>query len=307
MNLAEIETFLTIVKTKSITRTADILFLSQPTVSHRLSSLEDELGFPLIIRNKGHKQVDLTPKGTEFILLAERWMSLWKETMELHRTEENLFLTIGCTDSLNISVFTPLYEQLLDQSPRIDLNIESHHSSRIYNLVGDHNIDIGFVYHMLHYKSILSEKIIEEKLYLVQSDHPAITATEVHTDQLDSSRELFLSWDDNYQIWHDKWFSEGHRFHTSADTITLLARLWKSPDNWLIAPESAVIEFSRYRPIYVSKLKNPPPNRVTYKLKSRFPKVTSEKAMEYFEAALDDFLKARKIEFPIGQVFGGKE
>ena len=80
MNLAEIETFLTIVNTKSITRTADLLFLSQPTVSHRLTSLENELGFPLVIRQKGHKQVELTAKGTDFIILAERWMSLWKET-----------------------------------------------------------------------------------------------------------------------------------------------------------------------------------------------------------------------------------
>lgn len=62
MNLAEIETFLTIVNTKSITRTADLLFLSQPTVSHRLTSLENELGFPLVIRQKGHKQVELTAK-----------------------------------------------------------------------------------------------------------------------------------------------------------------------------------------------------------------------------------------------------
>ena len=76
MNLAEIETFLTIVNTKSITRTADLLFLSQPTVSHRLTSLENELGFPLVIRQKGHKQVELTAKGTDFIILAERWMSL---------------------------------------------------------------------------------------------------------------------------------------------------------------------------------------------------------------------------------------
>ena len=83
MNLAEIETFLTIVNTKSITRTADLL--SQPTVSHRLTSLENELGFPLVIRQKGHKQVELTAKGTDFIILAERWMSLWKETMELQR------------------------------------------------------------------------------------------------------------------------------------------------------------------------------------------------------------------------------
>ena len=38
MDLSEIETFLTIVNTKSITKTADILFLSQPTVSHRLKA-----------------------------------------------------------------------------------------------------------------------------------------------------------------------------------------------------------------------------------------------------------------------------
>ena len=48
MNLAEIETFLTIVNTKSITRTADLLFLSQPTVSSHICNLEKEPqpGFP---------------------------------------------------------------------------------------------------------------------------------------------------------------------------------------------------------------------------------------------------------------------
>ena len=55
MNLAEIETFLMIVKTKNITKTAENLFLSQPTVSHRLKSLEDELDVKLITRKKGYK------------------------------------------------------------------------------------------------------------------------------------------------------------------------------------------------------------------------------------------------------------
>ena len=136
MNLAEIETFLTIVNTKSITRTADLLFLSQPTVSHRLTSLENELGFPLVIRQKGHKQVELTAKGTDFIILAERWMSLWKETMELQRNQDSLLLTIGCTDSLNVAVFAPLYDRILNNQTKLDLNIESHHSSELYGLLG---------------------------------------------------------------------------------------------------------------------------------------------------------------------------
>ena len=67
MNLAEIETFLTIVNTKSITKTADLLFLSQPTVSHRLTSLENELGFSLVIRNKGHKHTEAVASLVVFI------------------------------------------------------------------------------------------------------------------------------------------------------------------------------------------------------------------------------------------------
>lgn len=242
MNLAEIETFLTIVNTKSITKTADLLFLSQPTVSHRLTSLENELGFSLVIRNKGHKQVELTPKGMDFIILAERWMSLWKETLELQHNQEQLLLNIGCTDSLNIAVFVPLYDKILMNYPHLDLSIQSHHSSELYGMLSEHNIDIGFVYHQLHYKNIISEKLFEEKLYLVQSEHPTVEKPIVHTDELDPTKELFLSWDDNFQIWHDRWLSSVSRPHISADTITLLDRLWKNADTWMIAPESVIHE-----------------------------------------------------------------
>lgn len=303
MNLAEIETFLTIVNTKSITRTADLLFLSQPTVSHRLTSLENELGFPLVIRQKGHKQVELTAKGTDFIILAERWMSLWKETMELQCNQDSLLLTIGCTDSLNVAVFAPLYDRILNEQTKLDLNIESHHSSELYGLLGEHSIDIGFVYHKLHYKNIITEKIFEEKLYLVQSDQPSIPAPSVHTDELDPSLELFLSWDDNYQIWHDRWLSSASRPHIAADTITLLDRLWKKPGNWMVAPQSVILELSHYRPIFISELKNTPPNRVCYKIKHKYPKSTSKRAVEFFENALDEFLSESTPSFPIGQVW----
>ena len=306
MNLAEIETFLTIVNTKSITKTADLLFLSQPTVSHRLNSLENELGFPLVIRNKGHKQVELTPKGMDFIILAERWMSLWKETLELQHNQEQLLLNIGCTDSLNVAVFVPLYDKILLEQPHLDLNIQSHHSTELYGMLSEHNIDIGFVYHQLHYKNIISEKLFEEKLYLVQSEHPSVEKPLVHTDELDSTKELFLSWDDNFQIWHDRWLSSVSRPHISADTITLLDRLWKNADTWMIAPESVIRELARYRKVYVSELKNPAPNRICYKIKHKYPKATSKRAVEFFEDILEQFLAIAQPAIPVGEIWGGK-
>lgn len=304
MNLFEIETFLTIVNTKSITKTAELLFLSQPTVSHRLRALEDELGFPLIIRKKGHKQVELTAKGTEFITIAERWISLWKETQALQLNQEQMLLVIGCTDSLSTAFLTPLYRQILRTDYRMDMHIRTHQSFELYNLLNNHDIDIGFVYHHLHYKNIISERLYEEKLYLVQAAQPKINKPLIHTDELDASKELFLSWDNNFQIWHDRWLAASFRPHIAVDTITLMNRLWQDPSNWIIAPESAIIELSHYRPIYVSKLKNPPPNRVCYKITHKNPKLTSERAVSLFEQLLEDFLANRNVTIPIGEVFG---
>ena len=77
MDLTDLEMFLTIVNTKSISKTADALFLSQPTISHRLKMLEKELDFPLIVRSKGLKQIELTTEGADFIPIAQRMVSLW--------------------------------------------------------------------------------------------------------------------------------------------------------------------------------------------------------------------------------------
>ena len=95
MNLSEIETFLMIVETKSITKTGEQLFLSQPTVSHRLKMLEEELNMQLVTRKKGHKFIELTAKGEEFIPIAEKWISLWKETQMLYGKGENVFNNRG--------------------------------------------------------------------------------------------------------------------------------------------------------------------------------------------------------------------
>lgn len=305
MNLAEIETFLTIVNTKSITKTADLLFLSQPTVSHRLNSLEEELGFALVIRKKGHKQIELTEKGNDFISIAERWMSLWKETQGLQHNQDRMPLTVGCTDSMNMAFMAPLYNEILNKDRMLDLNIRTHQSSELYGLLNNHDIDIGFVYHQLHYKNIISEKLFQEKLYLVQSAEPVIRKMNIHTDELDSSMELFLSWDDNFQIWHDRWLAASSRPHIAADTIGVLNRLWKDPRNWMIAPESAILEIAKRRPVFVSNLVNTPPNRVCYKIKHKYPKLTSERAVTFFEQKLDEYLECQNFSIKIGEVWGG--
>lgn len=305
MNLNDVETFLTIVSTKSITKTSEVLYLAQPTVSHRLKSLEKELGFELIIRNKGHKTIELTPKGNEFVPVAERWTSLWKETLALKQNRGSMLLSVGCTDSMNVSLMAPFYRQLLKKDAGLDLIIQTRSSPELYGMLDSHDIDIGFVYYHLHYKNILTEKIYEEKLYLVQSEKPAVKKAYVSTSELNPDKEIFLKWDDGYQLWHDRWFPNSTRSRISVDTVTLLNRIWTDPGDWFIAPESVVAELSKHRRLYVSELKNAPPDRVCYKIRHRYPNLITEKAVLFFETCLTEFLKSAHRPPETGKVFGG--
>lgn len=77
----------------------------------------------------------------------------------------------------------------------------------------------------------------------------------------------------------------------------------EKPGNWMVAPQSVILELSHYRPLFISELKNTPPNRVCYKIKHKYPKSTSKRAVEFFENALEDFLAESTPSFPIGQVW----
>ena len=80
MNYKDIEVFLELVRCRNITKAAENLYLSQSAVSNRLKSLEDEMGVQLFLRAKGHRIVELTRQGGEFIPVAERWKALYEET-----------------------------------------------------------------------------------------------------------------------------------------------------------------------------------------------------------------------------------
>lgn len=293
MNLAEIETFLMIVRTKNITKTAENLFLSQPTVSHRLKLLEEELEVKLITRKKGHKQIELTSQGEEFIPIAERWISVWQEMQQLKDKQDNLYLKIACTDTLNSAILFDLYRTILEEDEQImKLHINTHYSQEVYNRLENHDIDFGFVYHHLHFKNIVAEPILREKMYIIQAAETAIDKPKIHTDELDLNNEIYLSWDANYDIWHEQWVSKGTRPRIQVDTFELMFHLLSQENMWAIAPISVVDRIRKLRTIQISEIANSvqPPERVTYKIKHKHPNESTLKAIQVFEEKLHNYL-----------------
>lgn len=78
MELRVLEYFLTVAREQNITRAAEYLHLTQPTLSRQLSDLEKEFGKQLLIRGK--RKVTLTNEGLFFRKRAEEIISLAKRT-----------------------------------------------------------------------------------------------------------------------------------------------------------------------------------------------------------------------------------
>ena len=69
LSLKSLQCFVTLVKTKSFTRTAEELYLTQPTISKILQQLEEQLQVQLLVKpDHGRKrQIELTEIESVFI------------------------------------------------------------------------------------------------------------------------------------------------------------------------------------------------------------------------------------------------
>ena len=132
-------------------------------------------------------------------------------------------------------------------------------------------------------------------MYIVQSANTELKKPVIHTDELDKEWEIFVSWEAHYQIWHDQWVSKGERPRVQVDTFELLLHLLSNEKMWVIAPISVVDRLRDLRRVYVSEIANevPPPERITYKIKHKYPNEATLKAIQLFEDKMTPYLKEK--------------
>ncbi|MCQ4159262.1 LysR family transcriptional regulator [Roseomonas sp. GC11] len=79
IDLDQIRTFVAVAEASSLTRASELMHLSLPAVSRRLSALEEELGITLITRTT--RRVALTQTGREFLPRARRLLDELEESL----------------------------------------------------------------------------------------------------------------------------------------------------------------------------------------------------------------------------------
>lgn len=292
MNISGARAFLTVVSTKSFSKAAEMLHLTQSTVSFQIKNLETELGVMLLERRKGHRAIDMTSKGREFLPIAERFAQVWDEAHALKR-KNTASLVISSVDSLNIYAFSSFYQQLTRGPSPLRLKIFTHQTPEIFEQVENRAADIGFVLSQRRYDNIIAQPIFHESMVLVSAGKAAPGPRKrrvVDAGDLDFRSEILFDWGPEFSQWHSAWCNPNIVPDVQVDTISML-RFFLRDGYWTILPESLAILFQREGRVNYFPLKNGPPDRTCYKLTHRFPKTSQRQSVEYFERELADFLK----------------
>ncbi len=291
MKFSDIETFLSVVETKSFTKTAERLYLSQSTVSHQLKNLEEELGTTLFIRQKGQRNVELTPKGAEFVKIAQRWMCLWKDTQDFQASPTQTSLSIGCPHNLLTFTLPKLIKELKSDNS-LTLKVFSYRSEQVYDAIERREIDIGLAFDLPRQSSnVVSEVLFREKMCLIRLRAGDGRSEPVNPRKLIPRNEIFFPWFPDYQRWHDACWDPDYSHWIEINATSLVPSFMDDKKYWMIVPISVAKQLQKQMDIEIVDLTNAPPDRTCYKLTSRYPRLCNVPALETFDRVVTRFCR----------------
>lgn len=138
--------FLAIAEEQSITRAADYLHITQPTLSKQMMDLEASLGKQLLIRGK--KKVSLTEDGAYLRNRAQEILSLMEKTEASFRESEEIItgeIYIGCGELHSLYPIIQLIQEIQEEYPDIRFHFYSGNADAITERLDKGLLDLGFL------------------------------------------------------------------------------------------------------------------------------------------------------------------
>ncbi|MEH7511509.1 LysR family transcriptional regulator [Gottfriedia acidiceleris] len=144
MNIENIEAFIYVCQLGSFNKAAEALYLSQPSVTARIQSLEREIDIKLFHRN-GNK-ISLTEKGEYFFPHAQKILQSFQEAKYgLHQVTIPYELVIGSALSISNNVLPKILPAFKSEFKDVKIKIMTGHSKDILHKVINKEVDFGIV------------------------------------------------------------------------------------------------------------------------------------------------------------------
>ena len=208
MEIRVLRYFLTVVREESITKAADILHITQPTLSRQLSQMEEDVGVKLF--NRGSRRITLTNEGILLRRRAEEILQLVDKTeKELIEQEEQVEgkISIGCGEIAAVQVLPKLIKTFREKYPQVTFEIFTATADLVKEQMDKGLLDIGLLLEpvdMEKYDFIRLE-VKERWVVLMRPDSPLAEKETVTAKDL-SALPLILPRRMNVQSEIASWF-----------------------------------------------------------------------------------------------------
>ncbi|MDO4988507.1 MAG: selenium metabolism-associated LysR family transcriptional regulator [Synergistes sp.] len=165
MEIRQLKTLIAVVDTGTFTKAADKLFLSQPTISSHIRSLESELKSQLFVRNT--KNIEITQRGMDLYETAKHIVMLEEQLSQKWQTTGFEVIHL-CASTIPSGYILPrIVRQFRRKHKDARFVIEHKDSSQIIEAIEKGLYDIGFVGMSAKNESIRFTPWCEDTLVLI--------------------------------------------------------------------------------------------------------------------------------------------
>ncbi|MBC1472501.1 LysR family transcriptional regulator [Listeria seeligeri] len=145
MELRVLNYFLTVAREKTISKAAEVLHLSQPTLSKQLKEFEEELGVKLFIR--GNRFITLTEEGVYLANRGKEILSLVEiTTANIHKSDTiSGQIGIGAGETSAFEFIVERLHELRSKHPAINFQLYSGNANDVLDKIDRGLLDFGLV------------------------------------------------------------------------------------------------------------------------------------------------------------------
>ncbi len=170
----DINYFLEVSETKNISRAAERLGITQPSLSSAIKRLEDSLGSNLLIRSRSG--VQLTKAGLELKqkgrLLLMNWEQL-KSDINKRETAVTGEYIIGCHPSVALYSLPYVLPKLLQQHTELNVKLEHDLSRKITESIISYQIDFGIVVNPVKHPDLVIKELCTDVVTFWTAEKPS--------------------------------------------------------------------------------------------------------------------------------------
>lgn len=146
MEIRVLKYFLTVVREEGINRAAEVLHITQPTLSRQLSGLEEEIGVKLFER--GARKITLTREGMLLRRRAEEILSLVQKTEEELTEQEDLVdgkIVIGSGELAAVWILPDLIGAFSEKYPLVTFDLFTANADLVKEQMEKGLVDMGIL------------------------------------------------------------------------------------------------------------------------------------------------------------------